>query len=494
MTYALSWAWVGGRVPQTALMTIQNWASKGIEGDVQPVLWVDNVAFYSLQTIQAAAVAIGGGLSTRTVMKLGGRNVAVVNINAPSGEGWNDPGGVFAHFRVPGWGNLRAAVTAEATNNEGLKQVASDIVRVAAVWLVGGAYFDIDSQPAKTKLGEKAVTKVLASSKLAVVPLVMYDTAKDWYRVENGVIVTNPNKAAAAKELYKAILTAMATMFTQGTSRIQTANQIGAEWVTQSVTNLNELISTYEGKITDANRAKMENRLAVLRYLRDNLPGKTTLIEIDQVLANAVSQRTQTDGRVSRLIYAMITQKEKLYLDRLQVALGDFGTNELIGKMSGTVTNFTFSQFADTVRGDFLEKISKQLTGDNDSNKELYNEGWKLCEAFTTRTQLDSWYTWKTRPGKLLIEAVINMDDDAFEKTNETWSAKVDGCKLCDDIHATNLYHCRRCGIVMCKPCGAKSKHVQRKNSPKQPLWIGNEWVCRACKLVITERQAPATA
>lgn len=501
MTYIMSWAWVGGPVPPSALDDIKEWVGpKGLESDVQPVIWVDEAAARSLRiAIQSQAVDLGGGVSTQSVVQLGSRSVPVVNIDARQGPGWSNNGGLFAQFNLPGWAQLAPAITAEATAPDGLKQVASDIVRVASLWLVGGgAYFDIDSKPGKRRLGERALREALSSSPLEVVPLVMHDPSGTWYRVENGVIITNPDpaKAVAARTRYAAILNAMAAKFGTGNARITAANASSQAWAATAVAqDLPARITHCQTRLNatppppPAVRARLTKHLEVLNYLAAHLPGATTPAALDQVLADAIGRRTQTDRRVSRLIHAMVTQNESQYRDRLADALGDFVADGMTQRMSGTVSAFTLSSFVETVR----DQVRAQVTSETDYDKTLYVQGWKLCEPFTSRTQIDSWYSWKTRPGKLLIAAVANTVDQPVDQSDATlWPSKDDKtCSLCDD-RVRNLHHCRRCGIVVCTPCATKADHAQPRGSTAARLWYGDHWVCRACALVLAERRQAA--
>ena len=67
-----------------------------------------------------------------------------------SGIGWYHNLGIFGLKKVANWKALSAAIQAETTNPEGLKQVASDILRIVVLSIYGGAYWDVgDSTPKK---------------------------------------------------------------------------------------------------------------------------------------------------------------------------------------------------------------------------------------------------------------------------------------------------------------------------------------------------------
>lgn len=190
---------------------------------------------------------------------------------------------------------------------------------------------------------------------------------------------------------------------------------------------------------------------------------------------------------ISRLIWATLNENESAYLRRLSDALGStLNINPLLEQISDTVDNFTFRPFTSEISKQIsTTEMDKSLTAKN-----MYEHGWeKLEKYFGGKTKTGSWYSWKTRPGRMLIELMAKKDDALMNENNENiWPAKEGACKLCDS-QSSSLHHCRRCGIVFCGNCGTKKRHIQPANSILPSIWQGEKWACISCAAIIDVRQ-----
>lgn len=466
MTYYVHWVWVGNPISDSIHQKIWYWGTQSLGPGIQPILWVGGNVFDKLDVTPVFGSEKDQIHKDAKVSKL--QNAPLVwAINLDDGEN-------IQNFlkQVPGWEKLRAAVGAELADlgKNGLPQVASDIIRVIVLWLLGGAYWDLgDTGPGIRQIKKDALLANVPKTAPAVIPQVLGKN-----RTENGIIVTNPHHPGDARILYAKVLEWMERMYVTGDNRIK---------------KVKEKIESWRGKLKD-DCSRLDNIPETRRNLDEKLSSSPTWTEVENVMLEILEAQNQTEKKVSRLTWATVKENEGLYVTAMEMLFGSSIKWDLIPALSHSVDTHTFNPFVTTAGRQVVPSL-----GDNakppelqDAALKLHDSGWRHVQPFFGGgTKETSWYSWKTRPGRAIINSMAKKADVKVGK--DKWEPDQLKCSLCGkDAVKFKRHHCRRCAIFMCEDCGEKVAHKQPKDSSAEIIWSGKEWACLGCRKVISKR------
>jgi hypothetical protein len=386
--YPIHWVWLGGRLAPSARENMVAWTNS-FRNDVAPVLWVDDAALADLR-------------SQRLVTTVDGKEVLSLNSNVPVSIA-----NIDTLAGVPGWDKLAPAVAHESTSDSGLRQVASDIVRIAVLWQEGGSYWDLgDTAPSMHRFSPQKLERRLGKKAPAVVPQVLKDAAGA--RTENGIILTHPAKQAEAKALYKTMLDDMAARYGEPDARTKEVKTHVEKWKEGHLnTRINEAAAQRDQAFIDQlpeghpAAPQMKAGLKAQEHFRKNLDDKVkTPKDVDQKMTAAIKERGSPDQTTAKLIEATRREDEIAYFEHLQTALGGkVDVRYLPTEISKTVNDYTFGTFVKTA-GSQVPGAEKDV-GIKATN--LNSAGWsKVQRFFGGNTKSGSWYSWKTQPGRTL--------------------------------------------------------------------------------------------
>ncbi|AKT38682.1 hypothetical protein [Chondromyces crocatus] len=388
--YKIHWVWVGGDLAPSAQKNIVSW-SRSFKKDVEPVLWVDDAALDALRN--SGRIRMENG---KEVLDLKGlkRPVTVTSIRTLDGAG------------IPGWDRLSPAIAHETQSDSGLKQVASDIVRVAVLWHAGGSYWDLgDTSPGRRRFGADKLDAALGDDAPAIIPQVLASEpipGTTVHRTENGVILTHPRKQHEAKALYGIMLDDMAARYDRPDARTRDVDALVGEWKQRQRIRLPDNQIERDRKLAEEHPSAtvLANNCAAQEHVMQGLDGVRTPKEVDSLMVEALKKRGKNDGTNTAIIQATKREDEAAYLTSLQQGLGGkIEADYLPKEISKTVNTYTFESFV---------KISgTQVPGGAENfpakAENLNSAGWSKTQGFFGgNTKSGSWYSWKTVPGRTL--------------------------------------------------------------------------------------------